>query len=297
MRCDKCRRPAVLFQRYSGLHLCRDHFIADFEARAKRTIRKNRWIAPGDRIAVAFSGGKDSGALLSFLHKVFSPRRDVSLLAITVDEGIGGYRDPAVSRARARELGIPHVTVSFREEYGVTVDEIVARKGGAHSCTYCGVLRRHLLNTAAREAGATKLAMGFNLDDEAQTVLMNVLRGDSARLLRPSRAVPGLVPRIRPFLSIPEREVALYAYLTTGTLDVGRCPYSVHALRAEVRQMLNAYAWRHPSARFALVNLGNDLSAAGRDLPGGMRVCPDCGEVCAAACRSCEILAEVRGGR
>jgi len=299
MRCSKCRRPAVLFQRYSGLHLCRDHFIANFEAKAKRTIRENRWISPGDKIAVAFSGGKDSGALLLFLHSLLSRRRDVSLVAITVDEGIYGYRNTAVARARAAELDIPHETVSFREAYGTTVDEIVERKGDAHSCSYCGVLRRHLLNAVARDEGATRLALGFNLDDEAQTVLMNVLRGDTARLLRGANPVPGMVPRIKPFSTIPEREVALYTYLYTGTVETGRCPYSHNAMRAEVRQMLNTYAWNHPSARFALVNLGRELSSlgTGMDTGGILKTCPRCGEPCKETCRSCEILSEVLDGR
>jgi len=301
MRCSKCRRPAVLFQRYSGLHLCRDHFIADFEAKAKRTIRENRWVSPGDTIAVAFSGGKDSGALLLFLHSLLSRRRDVSLLAITVDEGISGYRETAVARTRAAELDIPHVAASFREAYGTTVDGIVERKGGALSCSYCGVLRRHLLNAVARDEGATKLALGFNLDDEAQTVLMNVLRGDAARLLRGTHPVPGMVPRVKPFTSIPEREVALYSYLRTGTVETGRCPYSHNAMRAEVRQMLNTYAWDHPSARFALVNLGRELgtlgAGAGAGTRGVLQTCPRCGEPCRATCRSCEILSEVLDGR
>jgi len=296
MRCDKCRRPAVLFQRYSGLHLCREHFFADFEAKAKRTIRENRWVSRGDTIAVAFSGGKDSGALLFFLHSLLSRRKDVSLVAITVDEGIAGYRDPSRAGARARELDIPHMTVSFRKAYGITVDEIVERKGGALSCTYCGVLRRHLLNAAARDAGATKLAFGFNLDDEAQTVLMNVLRGDTARLLRGAHPVPGMVPRIKPFLSIPEREVALYSFLRCGTVDTGRCPYSQNAMRAEVRQMLNAYAWNHPSARFALVNLGRELAELGAGRTGELHVCSRCGEPCGTTCRSCGILDEVSHG-
>ncbi len=297
MRCSKCRRPAVLFQRYSGLHLCREHFLADFEAKAKRAIRENRWISPGDTIAVAFSGGKDSGALLLFLHSLLSLRRDVSLLAITVDEGIFGYRDTAVARARAAELDIPHVAASFREAYGTTVDGIVERKGGKLSCSYCGVLRRHLLNAVARNEGATKLALGFNLDDEAQTVLMNVLRGDTARLLRGAHPVPGMVPRIKPFSTIPEREVALYSYLYMGTVETGRCPYSHNAMRAEVRQMLNTYAWNHPSARFALVNLGRELGTLGAGACGVLQACPRCGEPCGATCRSCEILSEVHDGR
>jgi len=296
MRCSKCRRPAILFQRYSGLHLCQEHFFADLEAKAKRDIRVRRWIRPNDTIAVALSGGKDSTALLHFLHSLLFRRRDVHLLAITVNEGISGYRDPAVARNLAEGLGIPHVTASFQDRYGTTIDEIVMRKGDALSCSYCGVLRRHLLNSVAREEHATRLAFGFNLDDEAQSVLMNVLRGDCARLTRSSLPRKGMVPRIKPFLHIPEREVALYSYLKTGRVDTGRCPYSHNALRAEVRRMLNEYAWDHPGTRHALVNLGEELSVRGVAQGNMLHTCERCGEPCGEVCRSCQILSEVTHG-
>ncbi|HPX73972.1 MAG TPA: tRNA(Ile)-lysidine synthase, partial [Methanoregulaceae archaeon] len=79
MLCSKCRHPAIIYQRYSGLHLCKAHFIADFESKAKRAIRNHRWIKPKDRIAVALSGGKNSSALLYFLKKILGTRRDVRL--------------------------------------------------------------------------------------------------------------------------------------------------------------------------------------------------------------------------
>jgi len=63
--------------------------------------------------------------------------------------------------------------------------------------------------------------------------------------------------------------------------------------------MLNTYAWDHPSARFALVNLGRELGSlgTGTDTGGILKTCPRCGEPCGATCRSCEILSEVLDGR
>src|SRR3989344_3142140 len=63
--------------------------------------------------------------------------------------------------------------VSFNKEFGFTLDKIVK---GRRPCSVCGVLRRSLLNTKARELGATKLVTGHNLDDEAQTIIMNQFR-------------------------------------------------------------------------------------------------------------------------
>ena len=87
MQCDKCRREAVLFQEYSGLHLCKQHFEADFERKAKHEIRSHHWLVPGDHIAVALSGDANSSALLCFLKKLTSSRRDIQISAISIDEG------------------------------------------------------------------------------------------------------------------------------------------------------------------------------------------------------------------
>ncbi|HDS62728.1 MAG TPA: TIGR00269 family protein [Methanofollis liminatans] len=295
MQCSKCRREAIIWQRYSGLHLCREHFIADFEAKAKREIRQKRMIASGDVIAVALSGGKDSSALLHFLTKTFGERRDLSIIALTVDEGIAGYRDTAATRRIAEECGVAWHCVSFEEIVGTTTDRIVQRRGDALSCTYCGVIRRHCLNTAARSLGATKLAMGMNLDDEAQSVLMNALRGDAERMVRTSAPVPGVVPRIKPFAAVPEREVALYAILRFGGFTEKGCPYAHNALRADVRNLLNDYAYRHPATKYALKNLGEHLPAICGDTPSRLSVCPECGEPCGDTCRSCSLVREARG--
>ncbi|MBN1194152.1 MAG: TIGR00269 family protein [Methanomicrobiaceae archaeon] len=294
MKCSKCHRDAIIFQRYSGMHLCRQHFIADFEGRAKKVIRKNRWIERGDRIGVALSGGKDSSALLYFLTTLFRDRPDVEISAITIDEGIGGYRDPGMVRSIAESMGVPCHTASFSGEYGITLDEIVRRKGDRLSCSYCGVLRRSLMNRIARNEGITRIAFGFNLDDDAQSVLMNVLRGDVGRLVHQEGPAEGFIPRIRPFQNLPEREVALYAHLHVhGFLERG-CPYSHNALRADVRTMLNNYSYRHPATKFALVNLGDELPKRAAGSPEAAGICPECGDPCRGTCQTCRILAEVR---
>ncbi|MDI6719167.1 MAG: TIGR00269 family protein [Methanomicrobiales archaeon] len=293
MKCDRDSRDAVVFQPYSGQHLCEMHFEADFESRAKREIRRHRWIAPGDRIAVGLSGGKDSSALLYFLNKLLSERRDVSLFAVTVDEGICSYRDPACARRIAESLSVEWTCISFREEFGTTLDEIVRTRGAERACSYCGVLRRRSLNTAAKEHGATKLAVGFNLDDEAQTVLMNVLRGDAGRLTRAEQPHPEFVPRIKPFRAIPEKEVALYALLHLEGYDMRRCPYAESGLRTEIREMLNAFTYRHPSTKHSLLRLGDELRRGEREAE-AIRICERCGEPCGIVCRACRILDEVR---
>ena len=82
-----------------------------------------------DHLAVAVSGGKDSLSILHILAKLKRSRPKTTLTAVTVDEGIKGYRDEALEIAdlNCKKLEIPHHIVSFKELYGFTLDEMILR--------------------------------------------------------------------------------------------------------------------------------------------------------------------------
>ncbi len=173
MECDRCGRDAIVFQRYSGLHLCGDHFQRNLAARVKRTIRARGWIRTGDRIAVALSGGASGSSLLHFLSAHFGMRPDLSLVAITVDEGGDLSRDTHRIQRFVEGMKIEWAGTSFTEEFG---DNPVTDAGNLPvPCR--DLLRNHALNSLAGRMGATKLALGTTLDDGARSVLLSVLRG------------------------------------------------------------------------------------------------------------------------
>ena len=285
MKCDKCGASAVLFQRYSGLHLCKAHFFADVEKKIKKEVRKERIEGT---LAVAFSGGKDSAVVLAILSDLLS-RRSVDIVAITIDEGIAGYRDKALESAAmlVAELGVTWQVASFEEYFDARVDRLDERP-----CTVCGILRRSLLNRLAKTVGASTLATGHNLDDEAQTVLMNYLRGDMDRLLRLDHpAKEGLVRRVKPLKYVPEKEVALYAVLRGIPISLDECRYSAGVFRAEVRSVLNELEPKHAGTKYALVKgLERILGLTQRE-PFQLGHCVQCGEPAVKAlCQSCKIL-------
>lgn len=256
--CSKCGRTAVEYIRYNGSHLCSDHFQEYVERRVKREIRDQLDLGRSRHIAVAVSGGKDSLAALLLLHDILSRRRDLTLSAITVDEGIAGYRPEALEKARAlsSQLGIEHHVISFQEHIGETMDRVAGRSGGRTPCAYCGVFRRQCMNDVARVIGADVLATGHNLDDVAQGVLMNFTRGDVERLARMGPHVkvqPGLIPRILPLRSIPEKEVYLYAVLRQIDFADSTCPYWEAALRNEYRDIIDGMEARSPGTKHSIL--------------------------------------------
>ncbi len=298
MPCDRCAEPAVTFLRYSGAHLCAAHFEAYLERRVKQEIRRQLALeGEPTKIAVGLSGGKDSSTALLLLKRYLGERRDVSLEAITVDEGIDGYRPPSLETARAfcAQLGVPHHTVSYAERVGFEMDRVVHVDPAAIPCSYCGVFRRQALNAKAVEIGADYVATGLNLDDTAESILMNVARGDVERLARlgpHERVQPGLVPRLQPLRLIPEVEVYLYAYLKRIPFHDANCPYAERAQRGRFKEIIHRLEADSPGTRHAIVRGYDELRPVLQAAwpPAALRSCSRCGEPTVhEVCKGCEM--------
>lgn len=244
--------------------------------------------------------------LLSILTKLEESFPHAELVAITIDEGIDGYREEALGIAErgCRELGVEHLVTSFKELFGHKLDELVEKlrakevfKGRMTPCSYCGVLRRRALNSAARNWGATKLATGHNLDDEAQTILLNILHGDPLRIARATPVSPfphpHFVSRIKPLSEVLEKETVMYAYLKKIEFQNIPCPYATEALRNDIRAMLNRMEERHAGIKYSLYHSSEklrpfiDMAATSENLGN----CKICGEPTAnIICQPCKML-------
>jgi uncharacterized protein (TIGR00269 family) len=306
--CTACKNnEAFFFRPYSGEKLCKKCFTESIEAKVRATIGKYQMFGFNDRIAVAVSGGKDSISLLHILAKTERAHPQASLVAVTVDEGIKGYRDEAlaIAAANCKALGIEHHVVSFKALFGFTLDEIITRAGRKGereltSCAYCGVLRRRAINVAARDICADKVATAHTLDDEVQTGLMNIFRGDLLRLAREKPVTdevhPRLVPKVKPFCEIPEKESTLYAYVKNFKFQDTPCPYASEALRNDIRAMLNRMEEKRPGTKFAVFQSIERIRPALSELVGedNFGECAECGEPASAGlCRVCELLRQL----
>lgn len=284
-----------MFQKHNGRHLCGTHFTADIEQRVSDTITTRKMIVSGDRVAVALSGGKDSTALLLLLSRLLSQWADVRLVALTIDEGISGYREETIRSAETltARLGIEHHCISFSELFGDSLDDILKGRE-TQACSICGILRKKTLVVGAGRIGATKLATGHNLDDEAQSVLMNVFRGDLPRLVRDSGMDSSgkFIPRIKPLSRISEKEIALYLMLNNAWNVLPECPYTRFALRREVRSLLSGFEYRHPGTMLHLIESKQKIErfCKGSDVTGPLKTCSNCGDPSSGEfCQVCQL--------
>ncbi|OPX73144.1 MAG: tRNA 2-thiocytidine biosynthesis protein TtcA [Methanoregulaceae archaeon PtaB.Bin152] len=255
---------------------------------------------PKEHIAVGLSGGKDSTALLLLLHTLRSAWPGLELTAVTVDEGIAGYREETMGAAAdlAETLGIRHETVLFTDLFGKPLDLMVKGRE-ERACSICGVMRRRALVKGARIIGAKKIATGHTLDDEAQSVMMNVLRGDLSLLLQDSSTGdPGpFILRIKPLSVVSEREILTYLLVRGYYRDLPECPYTSSALRSEVRILLERFEGQFPGTCEHLLGIRDSLRDQFPRIVsrGSLPVCRECGELSSGEiCQACRILHSLR---
>jgi len=297
MDCTKCDREAVMHAAYSGSHLCEEHFCESVESRVRHRIREDSLVPRSatpenpQRWVIGLSGGKDSVVLTQILEDTFAKDPRIELIALTIHEGIEGYRDKSVDACEelAADLDLRHELVTYEEEFGVQMDDVVEKDPeNMAACAYCGVFRRDLLSKYADEFDADKLLTGHNLDDEAQTALMNVLEGNVEQMASHFDASLGdfddrnlpdsedrsldsrsdqdvFVPRAKPLRDIPEKEVALYAHLRNLPAHITECPHSSEAYRGEIQQLLYDLEENHPGTRHSIMSGYEELAALAAD--------------------------------
>lgn len=258
--CTKCGNPKIIIKRkQSGQALCKDCFIKSIQKKVINTIKKENLLEKEDKVLLALSGGKDSVSLLDILD-IFRKRNIINICAVTIDEGISGYRQKGVDIAvrHAERLGIEHKVVSFEDYFDITLDEIMKVPDHRLPCTYCGVFRRWLINRATRDFGATKIATGHNLDDETQSILMNYLDGNVGNLVKigpkTESKSPLFTPKIKPLREIPEKEVGLYALARDLKVHFAGCPYSQESFRGEIGEIIKELSKNHPTIMYSTLH-------------------------------------------
>ncbi|AET37452.1 Ncs6p Ecym_1204 [Eremothecium cymbalariae DBVPG len=265
--CEICHSRKALMKRPKNLQkICKLCFFCVFETEIHNTIVTNKLFQKGERIAVGASGGKDS-TVLAYVLKLLNERHNygVEIVLLSIDEGIVGYRDDSLATVKRNQVqyDLPLEIVSYRDLYNWTMDEIVACAGIRNSCTYCGVFRRQALDRGAGLLGINHVVTGHNADDMAETVLMNILRGDVARLDKSTAIITqssgSPIKRSKPFKYSYQKEIVLYAHYKKLDYFSTECSYAPEAFRGTARELMKNLEAVRPSCIIDIIHSGESF--------------------------------------
>ena len=257
--CVVCRAPAAIEEPRHRSAWCAAHFPDHVQGQIRKAIDRpvagstERMFSYGDRLLVAVSGGKDSLALWDALLDM-GYRAD----GLYVGLGIGGYsqrsgevcEDFAARRAEPR--GARLLTVDLAEEYGYTTPS-GSQAAKRSTCGVCGLSKRYVFNRVAVEEGYDVMLTGHNLDDEAATLLGNVLRWQDDFLARQRPVLPATganqVRKCKPLYRLSEREMAAYCVVRGIDYVVEECPLVEGNTGHELKEALSVLERGAPGAK------------------------------------------------
>ncbi|WP_042683807.1 TIGR00269 family protein [Candidatus Nitrosotenuis chungbukensis] len=300
MKCDRCENAAVYSRKYSGENLCSECFSNSILRKAAKTISKYNMIQNGELVCVAVSGGKDSLALLHVLSKM-AKNHNFRIHAVTIDEGIPGYREEALEIVRkfCRDLGVEHSVYTYKDLFDLTLDESLKLRDEEKisSCTICGTFRRRSMDHATKDIGADAIATGHNLDDTLQTFVINTLSGDTNKIgwMDPDTS-DNSIRKIKPFCEIYESEIVFYAFTNNLPFQTEPCPHMNEGIRTEIREFLNKLENSHSGIKNNMYKSVLKLSQIVGDSNYKQKVsCLNCGNECTGRiCSVCKMIVSLK---
>lgn len=300
MKCDRCENQAAYTRKYSGEKLCSECFSNSILRKTAKTISKYNMIKHNELVAVAVSGGKDSLALLNIINQM-AATHNFRIKAITIDEGIPGYRNEALEIVQTfcSKLNIEHKVFSYKELFDLTLDEALDLRGNekTSSCSICGTLRRRAIDHAAKDIGADVIATGHNLDDTLQTFVINMLSGDTTKIgwMDPDTSTNTL-RKIKPFCEIYESEIVFYAFTNDIPFQTEPCPHMNEGIRTEIREFLNSLEGKHSGIKNNLYQSIIKVSQIVKNTNHKQKIiCVKCGNECTGEiCSVCNMVLKLK---
>lgn len=215
--------------------------------RVAKATRDYALIDDGDKILVALSGGKDSLTLLQMLaerSRIHKPR--ITVIA-----------------AHVRMLNIPYKTdASFLQEFcdglGIPLHLLDASFDASTDsrkspCFLCSWNRRKALFELAQQQGCNKIAIGHNMDDFLETMLMNITFQGAFSAMAPAMRMNKFpITVIRPLCLVSEGEIEKYAVQRAFPPQIKNCPHENASNRKQMKDLLGKLEELNPEARYNL---------------------------------------------
>ena len=209
-----------------------------------KAIAEYNMVEDGDKIMVCLSGGKDSYALLAILMLLReSAPIHFDIVAVNLDQKQPGFPEDVLPNYLS-SLDIEYKIVE-EDTYSIVKDKIPE---GKTTCSLCSRLRRAVLYKAAKELGATKIALGHHRDDMIETLMLNMFYGGKMKAM-PAKLVSdnGEHVVIRPLAFCKEAELIQYAELKQfPIIPCNLCGSQPNLQRQEIKKMLNQWNQHFP---------------------------------------------------
>jgi tRNA-5-methyluridine54 2-sulfurtransferase len=286
--CVVCRAPAVIEEPRHRAAWCPQHFVDHVQNQVRKAIdhapgsaQGERMFRYGQRLLVAVSGGKDSLALWDILVAL-----GYDVTGLYVGLGIGGYssRSQAICEDFAASRSLELQVVDLADTYGYTTPSGSAASGRS-TCGVCGLSKRYVFNKVAVEGGYDAVLTGHNLDDEAATLLGNVLRWDEGFLARQHPVLPATghnqLRKCKPLYRLSEREMAAYCVVRGIDYVVEECPLVDGNTGQELKAALDLIEAGAPGTKarflFGFLEEQADRYQPAGDEASPLRSCATCG--------------------
>ncbi|MBO4548717.1 MAG: hypothetical protein J5758_05820 [Abditibacteriota bacterium] len=223
--------------------------LSGIQKQVVRTCGEYGLLPPGSRVVCGVSGGKDSMALVTVLASL----QDRLSFELTAAVYITGSYDLIPEP-------LPAPTAEYLSSLGVRLTQrpiTCEAEAAPLSCYRCAALRRKALLEAARDEGASVLAVAHTADDAAETALLELLSKGTWSALAPKRDYFGAVTLVRPLIGVEGKAVEAYAARRRIPLAASRCPLALTSRRAAARDLLRECRSRFPDAAENLLKAVN----------------------------------------
>lgn len=268
--------------------------VEKIENDVRNAIEENELLKKTDKVVVALSGGKDSTSIAYILKKF-----GYDVHGLMIDLYLGNWSEIHKNNMIkfCSQNDIPLTMVDLKEELGqgiCFIKAVLKKQRNLGGCTVCGITKRWILNKWAKKLGCDRIVTGHNLDDEAQNVLMNFLKGN---LVLGANSGPitgygnsdGFAQRVKPFFFISESDIRKYAEAKNFDILYDKCPCSFATYRADTREWLYEIS---DEEKLKIVEGFQEIVPGLRaNNSREMKKCIKCGEPSSGdICKACEIF-------